>query len=67
MGLVTGAGGANAVVQIQPGMQVEAVILVDQWGCPVSFTPPGGNTLCDESGASMWDEQPGDNLRDETA
>jgi hypothetical protein len=66
MGLVTGAGGANAVVQVQPGMQVEAVILVDQYGCLVSFTPPGGDVLSDEACKSMWDEAQA-NIRDETA
>jgi hypothetical protein len=40
--LVTGQGGSgNAVVQIQPGMQVQPVCLVDESGNPV--TPGGGS------------------------
>jgi hypothetical protein len=34
--LVTGSGAPNAVMSVQPGMQVEAVTIVDQNGNPVS-------------------------------
>ena len=39
--IATGAGAPNAIVEVQPGMLVQAVTLVDESGNPVT---PGGGT-----------------------